>query len=151
MKVKPVSIARSIHKTSPMISACMNTDTTSISHQPVGQKKAELAAIPRSPEDGQYDGKPNLGDTNLKLEGGGEVDDEMANGDEQLSNLRCTVGEFGNLSKKENETRKPFKIENLEFKLENKNLKMATLVQPLGKPHHLFERWGKVREICRSG
>jgi hypothetical protein len=53
MKVKPVSNARFIHKTCPMFSDCMNTDTTNISHQSVCQKKAELSAIYRSPEDGR--------------------------------------------------------------------------------------------------
>jgi hypothetical protein len=96
----------------------MNTDTTNISHQSVCQKKAELAAISRSPEDGQYDDNPSLGEADLKLEEGGEVEnDEMAKGDEQLSpsNLRCTIGELGILTKMEDEARK------LPLRLENKN------------------------------
>jgi hypothetical protein len=136
IKVKPVSITRSIHKTCPMISACMNTDTTNISHQSVCQKqpekKAELAAIPRSPEDGQYHDDPSLGEAGLKFEEGGEdVDDEQAKGDDEElshSNIKCTIGELRILSKMENEARSlPLKIENLESKLENKNLKKAVV------------------------
>ena len=123
IKVKPMSNARSIHKTFPMIFACMNTDTialelmhaydtTDISHQTVCQKhlekKAELATISRSSEDGQHHDDPSLGETGVKFQEGGEVDDQSKGDEEQLSpsNLRCTIGELGMLSKMENETRK---------------------------------------------